>query len=36
MHFCWDPSTETRVHWEKKGEKGRKREENVWGKVIKN
>lgn len=28
MHFCWDPPTETRVHWEKK-------EENVWGKVIK-
>lgn len=21
MHFCWDPSTETRVHWEKKGGK---------------
>ena len=21
MHFCWDPPTETRVHWEKKGGK---------------
>ena len=21
MHFCWNPPTETRVHWEKKGGK---------------
>ena len=21
MRFCWDPPTETRVHWEKKGGK---------------
>ena len=21
MHFCWDPPTETRVYWEKKGGK---------------
>ena len=33
MRFCWDPPTETRVHWEKKG--GKCMGNNIISKVLK-